>query len=537
MYTSLRDHIESDFRRVVMMVFPDLFSVDFDISHIEIGYPPDGKMGDFSSSAALLLASRLKKNPMEIAHMITDRFSCDSVESAVVVSPGYINFSVKLSSWTTVLAHILEDQLSYGNSEIGNGKKAMIEFISANPTGPIHLGNARGGPSGDVLANVLKKAGYNVNREFYVNDFGNQIVALGHSILGDSEAQYSGAYIQDLSLELPKDMTDVSKVGFWAANKILENLIRPACDRIGIHYDRWFSEESLHKDGSVSAMLSYLQEKGLTYEKDGAVWFRSTELGDDKDRVLVRSNGKNTYLLADFAYHKNKIDRGYDKLITFLGADHHSEAQVMKRFVSHILGRPGVLDVVLTQMVHVMRNGVEVKMSKRKGTYYAMDDLVEEVGKDAVRFIFTLYASVSHIQFDINTAIEQSEKNPVYYVQYAYARVCSVLRKAHDLGLSASQKHLDLLVHEKELALFREFAKFPELIEKVTGTYETHLLPRYALSLADVFHSWYDTCRVIDTENKDMSQARVSLVEAVRIVLAETLRLIGVSAPDRMEKN
>lgn len=536
MGSSLRVRVEDSLRQAVVTTFPDTFGMDFDASIVEVGYPPDEKLGDLSSNAALLLAARLKKNPMEIARMIADCFSCSDIDSVTVVPPGYINFFVKTSSWQKVLAHILEKRASYGNSDLGREKKVMVEFISSNPTGPIHLGNARGGPAGDTLANVLEKAGYQVSREFYVNDFGNQVMILGHSVLGDAEAQYSGSYIQDLNRELPENMTDAFEVGRWAARKILDDFLLPACDRAGIRYDRWFSEASLHEDGSVSAMLSLLRNRGLAYGKDEAVWFRSTEFGDDKDRVLVKSDGKNTYLLADFAYHKNKIDRGYDKLITFLGADHHSEAIVMKNFVSKVLNRSCVLDIVLTQMVRVMKDGEEVKMSKRKGTYYALDDLIEEVGRDAVRFIFVSYASVSHIQFNINAAIEQSEKNPVYYVQYAHARMCSVLRKASEAGLAISEKNLDLLTHEKELTLLRELEKFPELVEKVVKTYETHRLPRYAISLADAFHSWYDMCRVIDVQNTDLSGARMALVEAVRIVLSETLRLIGVSAPERMEK-
>lgn len=509
---------------------------DFDMPEIVVESPKEEKFGDYTSNIAMVLSKILKKNPMEVAESIKNKVESikpAEIEKIEIVKPGYINFYLSEKYFHDLIQKINSEEKDFGNSDLGKKQKVLLEFISCNPTGPIHLGNARGGPIGDVLANVLEKNGYDVMREFYVNDFGNQVEVLGHSVLKDAEAQYRGGYIDDLVGKKDEKMTDPMTVGVWAAGMILEELIKPTCEKSGIKFDNWFSEKSLHEEGKIEEVLTLLGEKKLTYEKEDALWYKSTEFGDDKDRVLVKSNKKKTYLTSDFAYHKNKIERGFERIIDIMGADHFKETEVVKAFVEKVLGYEGQINYILSQMVRVVKNGEEVKMSKRKGVYFALDDLIDEVGADAVRFIFASYAPSSHINFDMDLAKERSEKNPVFYVQYAYARIASIKNKAESIT-QKEDPDFSLLKHEKELSLLKELDKFPELVEELAGSYEVHKLPQYAIKLADKFHSFYNACRVIDEENSELTSARLELVKAVKIVLGETLRLIGVSAPEKM---
>lgn len=509
---------------------------DFDMPEIEVTHPKDEQFGDFTTNVAMVLAKDVKKSPLEIAGRIKETIESDMAEEIEIASPGYINFTIKNKYWQKVVSEVNQKGKKYGESKAGKGKKIMLEFISSNPTGPIHLGNARGGPLGDTLARVMEKIGYKTDREFYINDWGNQIIMLGHSVLGDSEAQYKGDYIEDLASRWDKKNDDPLQIGHWAAHIIIKEYIKPTCKKLGINFNYWFSEkEELHDKGKVEEMIGIIKEKELAYEKEGALWYQSTKFGDDKDRVLVKSDGQKTYLATDFAYHKNKTERGYDKLINIQGADHHKEAEVVKKFVERVLEKKNRIDYILTQLVKVIENGEEVKMSKRKGTYFAMDDLIESVGRDAVRFIFLSYSSQSSINFDINLAKERSEKNPVYYVQYAHARISSILRKAENMNFKFDKKNSgELLAHEKELSLVRELGKFPFLVEEISQSYEVHKLPAYAIRLADKFHSFYSTCKVLDEKNSELTRARLNLVNAARIVLSETLDLMGIEAPERM---
>jgi arginyl-tRNA synthetase len=515
---------------------------EFAMPEIAIDFPKDEKFGDYSTNIAMVLGKSLKSNPMEIANSLKLGFSKslkpsfeDAFEKIEVVAPGYINFYLAPKYLQNKVEEINKLGEKFGNSDLGKGKKINIEFVSSNPTGPIHLGNARGGPLGDALGQIFEKVGYKVEREYYVNDFGNQVEMLGHSILKDPEAQYKGGYIEDLAQRADKEIKDPLAIGHWAAGVIVEEFIKPVCVKFGIKFDTWFSEKRLHNSGEVDAIIEFLKEKELAFEKDGALWFKSTKFGDDKDRVLVKSNGKKTYIATDLAYHRNKIERGFEKIINIQGPDHYKEAEVVRSFVEKVLGEKNKIYSIITQIIKVVRDGQEVKMSKRKGVYYALDDLIEEVGKDAARFIFTSYSPTSHINFDINLAKERSEKNPVYYVQYAHARICSILRKVKSQKSKVkSDINLSLLIHPKELSLLREMNKFPELLEEISESYEVHKLPHYAIKLADKFHSFYDECRVIDGGNPKLSGARLNLVNAVRIVLSETLKLIGVEAPIKM---
>lgn len=524
----------------------------FVVPTVEVTHPKSEAFGDYTSNIGLVLAKFVGKSPMIIAEALKEMMlkgdgsdagsGCKNlIEKIEVVAPGYLNFTLTQAYFESVIETIVQEKSNFGTNSLGEKKKVLIEFISANPTGPIHLGNARGGPSGDILANVLEKSGFLVDREYYVNDFGNQVRVLGHSILKDEDAAYRGEYVDDLAVALKSETFEKNSetVGYWAAQNILETLIKPTCEKAGVHFQSWFSEKSLHNNGDVDRVLDALKEKDLAYEQDNALWFRSTKFGDDKDRALVKSDEMHskTYTATDLAYHQNKLDRGYDVLINIQGADHLSQAAVVKRFVEEVLGAKGRLHLIVTQFVRIIKDGVELKMSKRKGIYFAWDDLIEEAGCDAVRFIFASYAPSSHIDFDINVAREKSNQNPVYYVQYAHARIASILRKAREDNAvfeKSGDESVYSLTHPKELSLMRELDLFPELIVDVAKSYEVHKLPHYAIRLADKFHSFYNECKVIDETDPARTQARLRLVSAVKIVLGETLRLIGVSAPDKM---
>jgi len=505
----------------------------FEMLEIEVDYPKDEQFGDYTTNIAMILAGKMGKSPIGIAREIAGKISADFIKETEVAPPGYLNFTLDKKYFQKLISEINKKKENFGNSEKGKGQKVLLEFISSNPTGPIHLGNGRGGPLGDTLARVMEKSGWKTEREFYVNDWGHQVEILGHSILKDEEAQYRGDYVDDLARQKDKKMTDPMEIGNWAAHVIINTYIKPTCKKLGITFNSWFSEEKLHEKKKVDEIIKLLSDKNLTSEKDQALWYKSTEFGDDKDRVLVKSDGTKTYIATDFAYHKDKIDRGFGKLINIQGADHHKEAEVVKNFVEKVLLAPGP-DYIMTQMVKVIKDGQEVKMSKRKGVYFALDDLIDEVGRDAVRFIFLSYSPSNHINFDINLAKEKSDKNPVYYVQYAHARIASILRKAKDLNFKFDESDLSRLVHPKELSLARELAKFPDLIEDISVSYEVHRLPFYAMKLADKFHSFYNDCKVLDEKNSELTRARLNLVNAVRIVLAETLDLMGISAPEKM---
>jgi len=503
----------------------------FVMPELVVDIPKEEKFGDYSTNVAMTLVKIIGKKPLEIAEEIKNKLVSDNFEKIDVVAPGYVNFYLAEKYLQDKVAEIKGKKNDFGKSEIGKGKKIHLDFVSANPTGPVHLGNGRGGPFGDALANILKKSGYAAWREYYVNDYGNQIKVLGHSILKDEEAQYSGTYIDELGKRIKT--TDPFVVGQEAAKIIVAEIIKPAMEKVGIYFDNYFSEKTLHESGEFDKVYQDLIEKDLIYEKDGAFWFRAEKFGDEKDRVVRKTSGEVTYFGGDIAYHKNKFERGFDKVIDIWGADHHGD---VKRVLGAIeaLGYGGKADIILTQFVRVMQNREEVKMSKRKGTYVCIDDLVDEVGKDAVRFFFLMYSNDTHMTFDLDLAKERSEKNPVFYVQYAHARICSILRKAEEQKINFIGDDLSKLTHEKELSLIKELNKFPEMVEEISRTYEVHKLPYYAIKLADKLHSYYNECKVINNDDLALTKARLSLITAVRITLAETLKLIGVDAPEKM---
>ena len=520
----------------------------FDIPEISIDCPKDEKFGDYFTNIALVMAKKIGKSPMEIADDLVKRFDlsrpkqpkevepqlADIFKKIEIAPPGYINFYLSGEYLQNKVAEINREKDNFGNSEIGKGIKVNNEFISANPTGPLTVGNGRGGFYGDTLSNVLKKSGFSVVNEYYINNAGEQVIKLGHSVLKDSEAVYAGEYIEQLNKKFYA-ARDAKEAGERSAEFVINEMIKKTVnEKMKIFFDLWISERDLLKNGDVDRAVEILKNKKITYEKDGALWLKTTEFGDDKDRVLVKSDGQKTYFASDCGYILNKIERGFDKIIEIWGADHHGYINRF-RAAAKALGFSGDLKFIIIQLVKLVKDGKEVKMSKRTGNVVYIDDLIEEVGNDVARFFFLMYSPDTHMNFDLGLAKERSEKNPVYYVQYAHARIHSILAKAKNAKRKTKNYgSLSLLTHEKELSLIRELNKFPELIEEIAESYEVHKLPHYAVKLADKFHSFYDECRVIDEKNPELSAARHALINAVRIVLAEALRLMGISAPSKM---
>lgn len=513
----------------------------FDIPKIRIERPKDDQFGEYTTNAALSMAKQAGKSPREIAELIKERLIENKgqenfFEKIEVAGLGHLNFYLSQPALADVVKTVIEQGAKYGASNLGQGKRIDNEFVSANPTGPLHLGNARGGFFGDTLSRVLRKAGFEVVNEYYVNDAGEQVVKLGHSVLQDSEAVYGGEYIDELHARLAKDeKSDVSVVGREAAKIVLDEHIKPTLsEKMHIAYDLFVSEKTdIVEAGYVDKALGILREKGLAYENEGALWLRTTDFGDDKDRVLVKGDGSRTYFASDCGYLLHKMERGFDAFVLTLGADHHGYTMRL-RAAAQALGFAGDFRFVLVQLVKLVKDGQEVRMSKRAGNVVTVDELIEVVGYDVARFFFLMYSSDTHMNFDLGLAEERSQKNPVFYVEYAHARLASILRKAEEAGLGAGEADLSLLTHEKERLLIRELMAFQELIESVAEEYAVHKLPQYAIRLADRLHSFYDQCTVIDPEHEEVSLARLSLVRATKAVLGETLALMGIEAPEKM---
>ncbi len=494
--------------------------------------PTDKNNGDYSTNIALVLAKKLGKSPKEVADNLRSKIlnlKSNLFSKVEVAGPGFINFFVSEKYLQEQLKNVLKEKNKFGDSKVGNGKKVNIEFISANPTGPLTLGNGRGGFGGDVLSNVLTKAGYKVSREYYINDTGNQVNKLGHSVIGDAEAVYSGEYINELRKNVGGK--DPEKVGKKAAKIILDKMIKPSVKKMGIKFDKWFSESDLYKKGEVDEAINEVVKKGFTYENEGALWFKSKDLGDDKDRVLIRADGIKTYFASDIAYIKNKFQRGFEKLIIFLGADHYGYVARLKAACQALGYKKEDIDAVVLQLVKLFENGKEVRMSKRTGIYVTIDELIDEVGLDIARFFFLQRSLNTHFNFDMDVAKEKSEKNPVFKVQYAYARINSIIKKSK-IKNPKSEK-LELLKESSELDLIKQIIRFIEIVKDTAKDYQLQRLPNYALELAESFHKFYENCKVI-SEDKGLTTARLSLIFAVKIVLENTLELMGISAPEKM---
>ena len=487
---------------------------------IKVAYREGGSFGDYTTNIAL----QLKKPANEIVKSLKS----DLFERIEVAGPGFINFFLSKEYLQKQVSVILKEKEKFGQLKIGKGQKINVEFISANPTGPLTLGNGRGGFCGDVLANVLNKAGYQAKREYYINDTGEQIKKLGHSVVGDAEAVYQGQYVEELRKKIKG--SDPEKIGQASAKAILQEMIKPTVKKMKIKFDVWFSEKTLYQKKEVAEILNLLKKKQLSYESGGALWFKSTQFGDDKDRVLIKAGGEETYLTSDIAYLRNKFARGFKKLVFFWGADHYGYVARIKAAAEALGYKKEQINIIVMQLVRLIREGKEVRMSKRTGAYVTLDELIDEVGLDVARFFFLTRSADTHLNFDLVLAKEQSDKNPVYYIQYAHARICSILRKVKVKEVRSSPS---LLEHPTEMKLIRQLMRLPEIIEDTAQDFQIQRLAQYAVDLATVFHQFYRDCRVI-SEDEKLTQARLSLVLATKIVLNNTLSLMGVSAPEKM---
>ena len=528
----IREEIKKLIRKSIKELQKKKIFPVFALPEIKIDHPEDRKYGDYSTNVAMRISKLAKKNPMEIAELLASKLQVLGsrfLGRVEVAKPGFVNFFLKKEYLQKEIKRILEEGEKFGQLKIGKNKKVQVEFISANPTGPLTVGNARGGPLGDVLGNVLKKAGFKVEKAYYINNYGMQILTLGHSVLKDSEAKYKGAYIDELAKKIKGE--DPYKVGEKAA-EVLVKMINKTTDRMGIKYNEWISEKKLHKSNAIKKALELLKKKKLIYEKDKAIWFKSSYFGDERDRVVVKSDGWNTYLAGDLALHQYKFkNKKFNKVINIWGADHYGDVPGLQAGVS-ALGFKGKLDIILLQFVTLFEKGKEIKMSKRLGTFVTMDELIDMVGIDAVRFFFLQKSADTHVNFDLELAKEQSEKNPVYYIQYANARIHSILKKTN-AKFSKSKINFNFLSHHSELNLIKQLIRFPEIIEDTAKDYQVQRITQYSLDLASSFHRFYRDCRFI-SDDKKLSQARLSLVLVSKTILESTLNLMGISAPEKM---
>lgn len=517
--------------------------------------PKDEKNGDFSTNVAMQLTRIMRQNPRKIAEAIVRGIDLpELIDHIDIAGPGFINFYL-VSNWLhAILPAIQEEDGDYGKSNAGQGERVQVEFVSANPTGLLHMGNARGGALGDTLSAVLNEAGYACDKEYYINDAGNQVENLGKSVearyfelLGRDDYQipedgYHGkdiiATAQRLLDEKGEAFVDMPEAERRQAMKdyaLKEKVagIRGSLENFGVVFDKWFSEQSLHDAGDVREVVEILRDKGYVYEKDGAQWLKCTAWGEEKDEVLVRSNGTPTYFAADIAYHRNKFERGYKRLINIWGADHHGHVARLKGAMT-ALGYPGDdITVILMQLVRLYRGGEIVKMSKRSGQYVTLDELIEEVGKEAARFFFIMRNPDSALDFDLDLAKAESSDNPVYYVQYAHARICSILSVAGVDTPKAQDVDLSLLNEEAERVLIRKLAEWPQEVADAARELAPYHLAYYAKDLATAFHSFYNSCKVL-TDDTALRDARLALVDCSRITLRNVLQLLGLTAPERM---
>jgi arginyl-tRNA synthetase len=528
-----------------------------DAPRVEVERPADPSHGDFATNLALRLARPYRRAPMEIAtalvaalHELAAPGAPDAglIADAEAAAPGFVNLRLADPALESVVAAIGADPAAWGRVSIGAGRSVNVEFVSANPTGPLHIGNARGAFVGDLLCRVLEAGGQRVTREYYFNDSGGQIRNLGASVVAIRRGEpvpedgYKGDYVADIAAAIPEDVwreatapdaDTVGVVGHWAAGRVRAG-IQASLEALGVHFDVWTSEARLHDEGWVDRAVERLRERGHVYEQDGAIWFRSTAFGDDKDRVIYRSNGEPTYFAADIGYVTEKFSRGFDHLIYIWGADHHGTVARVRNAAAAMGYDPEAVDMQLYSWVRFVRDGVEVSMSKRAGDFITLDDLLAEVGVDAARWFFASRAATTGIDFDIELAKKQSNENPVYYVQYAHARIASIVRKAADAGLAPATAVEGALSGAPEATLARAVARYPEVVEDAVAAEETQGITAYATELATTFHAFYRDARVVDPAEPARSAGRLALARAAQVTLANALGLLGISAPEAM---
>ena len=518
---------------------------------VDVERPADPVHGDVASNLAMRLARPYRMAPLAIAAALAAEITGDPttpIATAEVAAPGFLNMRLADGALESIVADLLADPSSWGRVAPVRPRSVDVEFVSANPTGPLHVGNARGAFIGDLLSRILEAGGQRVTREYYFNDSGGQIRNLGASLVAIRRGEpipddgYKADYVRDLAAALPEAVWEAATapdsdtdgiVGRWAAGRVREG-IEASLEALGVHFDVWTSEARLHEEGWVARAVERLRERGHVYEQDGAVWFRSTDFGDDKDRVIFRSNGEPTYFAADIGYVTEKFSRGFDHLIYIWGADHHGTVARVRNAAEAMGYDREAVQVLLYSWVRFVRDGQEVSMSKRAGEFITLDELLAEVGVDAARWFFASRSATTEIDFDIELAKKQSGENPVYYVQYAHARIASILRKAAASGLAPGTRVVGALAGAPEAALARAIARFPEVVEDAVAAEETHGITAYATELATTFHGFYRDARVVDPDEPERSVARLALAEAARITLANALGLLGISAPASM---
>ncbi len=517
--------------------------------------PKHEGMGDFSTNMALVLAGTEKKNPRELARIITDKLARDSqlITRLDIAGPGFINISINAEVWRQLIPTIVAAAENFGRSTVGAHRKVMVEFVSANPTGPLSIGHGRQAILGDSIARLLEATGHDVFREYYYNDAGRQMRVLGEStraryleLLGEKsefpEDGYQGEYIVDIARSLVaergdslKDHEDVTPFKEQAEKHIFKD-ISSTLERLGIVFDNYFNEHSLYEDGHIDDVVALLRAKGYVYEKDNAVWFKTTAFGHEQDRVIIKSSGEPTYRLPDIAYHREKFRRNFDWLIDIFGSDHIATVPDVLAGVSALGYDPDKVTVVLHQFVTLTRDGKQVKMSTRKATFVTVDELIDEVGIDPVRFFFMMRKADSQLEFDLALATKESQENPVYYVQYGYARLCSIQRQAAEKGIPDTDPatiDTSLLVEPEELKLLKTLSTFPATVESCALELAPHKIIFYLMELAGQLHSYYNKHKVI-TDNIPLSRARLLLVKALQVVLKNGLNMVGLSAPEKM---
>ncbi len=525
---------------------------------IIIERPKEKVNGDFSTNIAMILASQTRMNPRKISASLIANLNQDSsfIDKVEVAGPGFINIFISPSTWLDEVKDIYLKNSQFGVSTYGKGKKVQVEFVSANPTGPLHVGHGRGAAVGDTIARILKFTGFDIQKEYYINDVGNQMQILGKStflrylqLLGKKvefpEDAYQGDYVKDIAREIIEEKKDAfmemqekNALPFfinYSSNKILDG-IKFDLSEFNVDFDLWFSEKSLYEKKEVQKTLEWLKKKGHVYEKDGASWLRSSEFGDEKDRVVIKENGSYTYFASDIAYHRNKSLRNFNMIIDVWGADHHGYVPRIEAIIKAFGRSEGFFKVILVQFAHLRRGKEKIPMSTRAGQFVTLGDVIKEVGRDAARYFFLMRSSNSHLDFDLELAKKQSPENPVYYIQYAHARICSILGEAKEKGLpefSIDNVDVNLLELPEELTIIKALSQFPEVALKSARSLETHLIPFYLQELASLFHSYYNKYRVI-SDDAQLSKARLALITCVKIVLRNALELIGIKAPERM---
>ena len=524
-----------------------LNEVDFILS-----IPAQKSHGDYSTNVAMLLSKKLKRNPKEIAEEIISNFDYDKsiIEKIEIAGPGFINFFFKKNYLPSIVKYILNEKDDYGKSKKYSGKKALVEFISANPTGPLTVGHGRNAVIGDTVANLLEWIGYKIEREYYFNNAGRQMRVLGDSVrlrylelLGEGiefpEDYYQGEYIKEIAQKLRDEFGDSLKnenpEGIFkqrAEKEIFEDIIK-TMQSIKIKMNNFFNEHSLYEEGKIKSLLDKLAELNLSYEKDNAVWLKLTALGNDQDKVIVKSSGEPTYRLPDIAYHITKFERGYDLMVDLFGSDHNATYPDVLAGLRALGYDTNKVKVLIHQFVTILQKGEVVKMSTRKANYITLDELINEVGPDVVRYFFIMRSMTSHLNFDLELAKKHSDENPVFYLQYAHARISSILRMTKDENLIPSLENLDLLTTDVEQDLLKKLFEFPEVVLISAENYEPHKIANYLEELAATFHKFYTECRIIGSE-KNLAEARISLAIATQIVLRNGLSILGVSAPNKM---